>query len=310
MILKPSEIAPLNALIFAELLHEAGVPAGVFNLVNGDGTGVGAAMSAHPDIDMISFTGSTRAGIAVAQAAAPTIKRVSQELGGKSAFIVLDDADLEKAVRRCINGCFLNSGQSCNAPTRLLVPASMAQQAAEFAKDAAGRFEVDLANVEGKKQLGPVVSEAQFNKIQGLIQVAIDEGATLVAGGTGRAEGFDNGYFVKPTVFADVTPEMTIAKEEVFGPVLSIISYTSQEEAIRIANDSIYGLSGYIESGNIENARALAAQLRTGMVHLNGAGPDLSAPFGGYKQSGNGKEWGIYGFNEFLEVKAVMGYNE
>ncbi|CAM5780275.1 aldehyde dehydrogenase family protein [Ottowia pentelensis] len=308
VILKPSEIAPLSGILLAEIMHEAGVPHGVFNLINGDGPGVGEAMSVHPGIDMMTFTGSTRAGIAVAKAAADTVKRVAQELGGKSANIVLDDADIEKAVKQGVQACFTNSGQSCNAPTRMFVPRAKHAQAMGVAKAVAERTQVaDAMSPEGMA-MGPVVSHAQFSKIQGLIQKGIDEGATLVAGGTGRPEGLSKGYFVKPTVFADVTNDMTIAREEIFGPVLVMIPYDTEEDAIRMANDTPYGLSGYVQSGSLEHARQVAARLRTGMVHLNGAGPDVGAPFGGYKQSGNGREWGEHGFREFLEVKAVMGY--
>jgi aldehyde dehydrogenase (NAD+) len=307
MVLKPSEIAPLNAILIAEILHEAGVPAGVFNLVNGDGPGVGAAISAHPGIDMVSFTGSTRAGILVAKAAADTVKRVAQELGGKSANVILDDADFAKAIGGGVTGCLLNSGQSCNAPTRMLVPESRHAEAVEIARAAASAAKVGDPFTDGTTT-GPVVSEAQWNKIQGLIQKGIDEGATLVTGGTGRPDGLTRGYYVRPTVFADVRSDMTIAREEIFGPVLSILPYGDEEEAIRIANDTPYGLSGYVSSGDLERARRVAARLRTGNVHVNGAGADFGAPFGGYKQSGNGREWGVFGFEEFLEVKAVMGY--
>jgi len=306
MVLKPSEIAPLDALIVAEVLHAAGVPAGVFNLVNGDGPTVGEAMSAHPGIDMMSFTGSTRGGIAVAKAAAETVKRVTQELGGKSANIVLEDADLEKAVTQGVNMCFLNSGQSCNAPTRMLVPRALHARAVAAAKAAAEAVKVDDADKDGQ-HIGPVVSEVQWNKIQALIEVGIAEGATLVAGGPGRPEGKTKGYFVRPTVFADVKNNMRIAREEIFGPVLAILPYDSEEEAIQIANDTPYGLAGYVQSGNMEHARKVAARLRAGGIHFNGAMPDLAAPFGGYKQSGNGREWGEHGFKEFLEAKALIG---
>ena len=308
VILKPSEIAPLSGILVAEIMDEAGVPPGVFNLVNGDGPGVGEAMSVHPGIDMMTFTGSTRAGIAVAKAAADTVKRVAQELGGKSANIVLQDADIEKAVKQGVQACFTNSGQSCNAPTRMFVPRASQAQAMAVAKMVADKTRVADAMATEGMAMGPVVSQAQFSKIQGLIQKGIDEGATLVAGGTGRPEGLSKGYFVKPTVFADVNNDMTIAREEIFGPVLVMIPYDTEEDAIRMANDSPYGLSGYVQSGSLEHARQVAARLRTGMVHLNGAGPDVGAPFGGYKQSGNGREWGEHGFREFLEVKAVMGY--
>ncbi len=307
MVLKPSEIAPMNAMLFAEVLDEAGVPPGVFNLVNGDGPTVGEAMSAHPGIDMMSFTGSTRAGIAVAKAAANTVKRVAQELGGKSANIVLDDADLKKAIVGGVMNMFSNSGQSCNAPSRMFVPRAKQEEAITIAKATAERVKVGDPFAEGTT-MGPVVSEAQFNKIQGLIEKGIAEGATLVCGGPGRPEGLNRGYYVRPTVFANVTNDMTIAREEIFGPVLCMLPYDSEEEAIRLANDTVYGLSGYVQSGSLEHARKVAARLRTGNVHLNGAGVDLNAPFGGYKQSGTGREWGEFGFEEFLEVKAVMGY--
>ena len=309
MVLKPTEIAPLNAMILAEIFHEAGVPAGVFNLVNGDGPNVGAAIASHPEVDMVSFTGSTRAGVQVAIAAAPTVKRVAQELGGKSANLILDDADLEKAVAGGVQGCAMNGGQSCNAPTRMLVPASRHDEAVAIAKAAVANVKVGAPATEGTT-IGPVVSETQWKKIQGLIQKGIDEGATLVAGGVGRPEGLTRGYYVRPTVFANVTNDMTIAREEIFGPVLAILPYRDEEEAIRIANDTPYGLSGYVMSGDLDRARRVALRLRTGNVHLNGAGPDFTAPFGGYKQSGNGREWGRFGFEEFLEVKAVMGYEK
>ena len=306
MVLKPSEVAPLNALLIAEVLHEAGVPPGVFNLVNGDGPSVGEALSVHPDIDMVTFTGSTRAGIAVAKAAADTVKRVAQELGGKSANIVLEDADLERAVTQGVQAVLMNSGQSCNAPTRMFVPRARQAQAMALAKAVAEATPVADAMAEGM-HMGPVASQAQFSKIQGLIQKGIDEGATLVAGGTGRPQGLNKGFFVKPTVFADVRNDMIIAREEIFGPVLVIIPYDSEDDAVRMANDTPYGLSGYVQSGSLEHARRVAQRLRTGMVHLNGAGPDPAAPFGGYKQSGNGREWGEHGFRDFLEVKAIMG---
>ncbi len=307
MVLKPSEIAPMSALLFAQILDEAGVPAGVFNLVNGDGPTVGEAMSAHPGIDMMSFTGSTRAGIAVAKASADSVKRVTQELGGKSANIILEDADLRKAVSQGVQNCFSNSGQSCNAPTRMFVPASRQDEAMKIARTTAESAKVGDPFAEGTT-MGPVVSEAQFNKIQGLIKKGIDEGAMLVTGGLGRPEGVNRGYYVRPTVFANVRNDMTIAREEIFGPVLSILPYESEADAIRMANETEYGLSGYVQSGNIEHARKVASQLRTGNVHLNGAGVDFKAPFGGYKKSGTGREWGEFGFEEFLEVKAVMGY--
>ncbi len=306
MILKPSEVAPVNAYIFAQVLDEAGVPAGVFNLVNGDGPTVGAAMSAHPDIDMMSFTGSTRAGIAVAKAAADTVKRVAQELGGKSANIILEDADFAKAVSRGVAGCMLNSGQSCNAPTRMLVPAVRMEEAIEVARGAAERA-VPGDPAQEDTAMGPVVSKVQFDKIQTLIEAGIAEGATLVTGGPGLPDGMNKGYFVRPTVFANVNNGMTIAREEVFGPVLTILGYENEDDAVAIANDTPYGLSGYVSSSDLAHARRIAARLRTGNVHINNAPGDQGAPFGGYKQSGNGREWGSFGFEEFLEVKAVLG---
>ena len=305
MVVKPSEVSPLSAIVFAEALDEAGVPAGVFNLVNGDGLNVGAYLSAHPDIDMVSFTGSTRAGIEVAKNAAPTVKRVAQELGGKSANIILDDACFEEAISRDAFEMCLNSGQSCNAGTRMLVPRDRMDEAARLAELGMGQLSVgdpqDLANT-----VGPVASEAQWIKIQELIQVGIDEGATLVCGGCGRPDGLDTGFYVRPTLFADVTNDMRIAREEIFGPVLVIIGYEDDDDAVDIANDTSYGLSGYI-SGSHDRALAVARRIRTGAMHLNGAGPDLHAPFGGYKQSGNGREWGRHGFEEYLETKAVLG---
>jgi aldehyde dehydrogenase (NAD+) len=305
VILKPSEVAPCNAMILAEVLEGAGVPKGVFNLVNGDGPSVGAAMSSHPDIDMMSFTGSTRAGVEVAKAAATTVKRVAQELGGKSANIILEDADIKAAVSAGVSQCFTNSGQSCNAPTRMLVPARSHDEALEVARATAEGVKAGDPFAEGTT-IGPVVSELQFEKIQGLIQKGIDEGATLVTGGTGRPDGLNAGYFVKPTVFGNVNNDMTIAREEIFGPVLSILPYESEEEAIRIANDTPYGLSGYVQSGSVDHAMEVAAQIRSGNVHVNGSGADFNAPFGGYKQSGNGREWGELGLEEFLETKAVF----
>ncbi len=307
MVLKPSEIAPLDAILFAEVLHDAGVPKGVFNLVNGDGPTVGQAISSHPEVDLVSFTGSTRAGIAVAKAAADTVKRVHQELGGKSANIILPDADLAKAVAGGVTACFLNSGQSCNAPTRMFVQKSQHAEAVAIAKAAAEKVKVGDPAAKDTT-IGPVVSETQYNKIQGLIEQGIKEGATLVTGGLGRPEGLNRGYYVRPTVFANVKPEMTISREEIFGPVLSILPYETEEEVIGLANDTVYGLAGYVQSGDIEKARKVANELRAGQINLNGSAPDMSAPFGGYKQSGNGREWGKYGFEEFLEIKAVLGY--
>jgi aldehyde dehydrogenase (NAD+) len=309
MVLKPSEIAPLSGIVVAHILHEAGVPAGVFNLVNGDGPTVGAAIASHPGIDMVSFTGSTRAGIQVAKNAADTVKRVAQELGGKSANIILDDADLERAVTGGVRSCFTNSGQSCNAPTRMLVPRSRHAEAAKLAKAAAEATTVGDPRTEGMN-IGPVASGAQFDKIQRLIEAGIKEGAELVTGGPGRPAGLASGYYVRPTVFANVRNDMTVAREEIFGPVLCILPYDTEDEAVRIANDTPYGLSGYVSSADGARAMRVAARLRTGNVHLNGAGPDFGAPFGGYKQSGNGREWGQHGFEEFLEVKAVMGCGE
>ncbi len=306
MVLKPSEIAPLSGYLFAEILHEAGVPAGVFNLVNGDGPGVGAPLSAHPGIDMVSFTGSTRAGALIAKAAADSVKRVTQELGGKSPNIILDFPGFADAVFAGARACFFNTGQSCNAPTRMLVPAARHAEALEVAARAAATEVVGAQFAEGTT-VGPVVSDVQWRKIQGLIEKGIAEGAQLVAGGTGLPDGISKGYFVKPTVFGGVNNQMTIAREEIFGPVLSILPYGSLDEAVEIANDTPYGLSSYI-SGEPEEARQLATRLRTGMVHLNGAGTDIRAPFGGFKQSGNGREWGEWGFHDYMEIKAVMGY--
>ncbi|MGB6332599.1 MAG: aldehyde dehydrogenase family protein, partial [Candidatus Sulfotelmatobacter sp.] len=303
MVLKPSETAPLSAYLFAQILDEAGVPPGVFNLVNGDGPTVGVAISSHPDVAMVSFTGSTRAGVAVAVAAAPTVKRVTQELGGKSANILLDDADFEKAVKQGVQECFRNTGQSCNAPTRMLVPRAKMAEAIAAARQASEATKVGdpLAEDTG---LGPLASKAQFDKVQRLINKGIEEGAKLIAGGTGRPEGINKGYFVKPTVFADVSNDMTIAREEIFGPVLCIIPYEDEDEAGRIANDTPYGLSGFVTSGNKERAVRVAKRLRSGNVHINGARIDFGGCFGGYKQSGNGREWGEAGLEEFLELKA------
>ncbi len=308
MVLKPSEVAPLSALLLAEILDSAGVPKGVFNLVNGDGPGVGTAMAAHPGIDAISFTGSTGAGIDVAIKAAATVKRVGQELGGKSANIILDDADIEAEVEKGVRLCFRNSGQSCNSPTRMLVPHDKMQAVAAHAKKIAETIKVGAPD-DTETELGPVVSQRQWDKIQGYIQSGLDEGATCVLGGTGLPPGFDKGYFVQPTIFSDVTPEMTIAREEIFGPVLSILGYRDEADAVRIANDTPFGLAAYVSSGNVERAKAVALQLEAGMVHINMAPADPSAPFGGTKQSGNGREWGVYGIEEYLEVKAIMGWN-
>jgi aldehyde dehydrogenase (NAD+) len=306
MVLKPSEIAPFSGYIWAEIMHAAGVPAGVFNLVNGDGPEVGAAISSHPEIDMVSFTGSTRAGIEVAKNAAPTVKRVHQELGGKSPNIILEDADFASAVAGGIRSVMMNSGQSCNAPTRMLVPGKKMDEVIAIAKETADSHTVGDPN--GNAQLGPVISETQWNKIQGLIQAGIDEGATLVSGGTGRPEGLDKGYYVKPTVFANVTNTMTIAKEEIFGPVVAILGYDTVDQAVDMGNDTEYGLAAYISGKDMNQVKAVAARLRAGQVNLNQAAPDMMAPFGGFKMSGNGREWGDHAFGEFLEVKAILGY--
>jgi aldehyde dehydrogenase (NAD+) len=307
MVLKPSEMAPLSAYLFAQILHEAGVPAGVFNLVNGDGPTVGTAIAAHPGVDMVSFTGSTRAGVAVAQNAAPTVKRVTQELGGKSANIILEDADFEASVSEGVQACFRNTGQSCNAPTRMLVPRSLMNEAAAISQKTAEGIKVGDPFGEGTA-MGPLASQAQFEKVQRLIERGIAEGATLVSGGLGRPDGLVKGYFARPTVFSNVRNEMTIAREEIFGPVLCIIPYEDEEDAVRIANDTPYGLSGYVSSGNLERARGVARRIRSGNVHINGARVDFSGCFGGYKQSGNGREWGEAGLEEFLELKAIFGY--
>ena len=309
MVHKPSEIAPLSSCILAEVFDAAGIPPGVYNMVNGDGPGVVQAIASHPGIDMVSFTGSTRAGRLVAKAASDSIKRVTQELGGKSPNILLDDVDFEKVVTEGVTSCFKNTGQSCNAPTRMLVPVDRHDEALGYAKSAAESCTPGDPHDE-KTVMGPVVSEIQFNKIQGLIQKGIDEGATLVTGGTGRPEGLEKGYYVKPTIFGGANNNMTIAREEVFGPVITIIPYGTEEEAIEIANDTPYGLSSYIQSGNANRGKEMAGKLQTGMVHLNGAPVDFSAPFGGYKQSGNGREWGAHGFEDYLETKAVMGYRK
>jgi aldehyde dehydrogenase (NAD+) len=307
MVLKPSEVAPFSAWVWTEILAAAGVPAGVYNLVNGDGPTVGAALSSHPEVDMVSFTGSTRAGVEVAKNAAPTVKRVHQELGGKSPNIILDDADYQKAVGGGVASVMMNSGQSCNAPTRMLVPQKRMDEVIAIARTAAEAHTVGDPN--GNSKLGPVVSEVQWNKIQGLIQKGVDEGATLVAGGPGKPEGLETGYYVKPTVFANVTSDMTIAKEEIFGPVLAILGYDGVDQAVEIGNDTEYGLAAYVSGNDLAEVRAVAAKLRAGQVILNGAGPDLMAPFGGYKMSGNGREWGDHAFGEFLETKAVLGYS-
>jgi aldehyde dehydrogenase (NAD+) len=307
MVLKPSEVAPLSGVLWAQILHEAGVPKGVFNLVNGDGPTVGEAISKHPDVDMVSFTGSTRAGVAVAINAAPTVKRVTQELGGKSANIILDDADLESTVTGGVRNCFTNSGQSCNAPTRMLVSRKRHDAAMEIAATVANAMKVGDPFADGT-MLGPVVSQPQFEKIQRLIETGIREGAKLAAGGPGRPDDLKRGYYIKPTIFGGVRNDMTIAREEIFGPVLSILPYEDEEEAVRIANDTVYGLSSYVSSGDLEHARRVAKRMRAGNVHVNGGNIDFNASFGGYKQSGNGREWGEAGFEEFLELKAILGW--
>jgi aldehyde dehydrogenase (NAD+) len=306
MVLKPSELAPLSAAVWAEVVHEAGVPPGVFNLVNGDGPTAGAALAAHAQVDMVSFTGSTRGGVAVAQAAAPTVKRVHQELGGKSPCVVLDDADLARAIKATVMGVMTNSGQSCNAPTRLLVPAARHEEAESLAAGVVQGLRVgDPA--DPATQLGPVVSRAQFERIQGYIESGVAEGAKLLCGGPGRPDGLERGWFVRPTVFSRVRNDMKIAREEIFGPVLCLLPYGDEEDAVQIANDTPYGLAAYVWSGNAARARAVACRMRAGMVQINGAALDQTAPFGGYKQSGNGREWGLHGLREFLETKALLG---
>lgn len=305
MVLKPSEVAPYSGYIFTEIIDAAGVPAGVYNLVNGDGPGVGAAISSHPDIDMVSFTGSTRAGVDVAKNAAATVKRVTQELGGKSPNIVLDDEAFAQSVVSGVSVMMVNSGQSCNAPSRMLVPKSRMDEAISLARDVAEK--VVVGHPEDKSAIGPVASKAQLDKIQGLIQKGIDEGATVVTGGLGRPEGLDTGYYVKPTVFADVNNDMTIAREEIFGPVLCVLGYDDVDQAVEIANDTDYGLAGYVSSGDLDKAREIARRIRAGNVAINHAF-DLNAPFGGYKHSGNGREWSEFGFHEYLEIKGTLGY--
>ena len=309
IVLKPSEIAPLSGIVFAEVMHAAGVPKGVFNLVNGTGPDVGQIMAGHQDVDMVSFTGSTRAGIIVAKTAADTVKRVAQELGGKSANIILPDADFQTAVTKGVRGCFSNTGQSCDAPTRMLVPKDRHQEALAIAKVAAEAFRTGDPKAD-ETDLGPVVSQVQFDKIQHLIETGIKEGATVVSGGAGRPDGLNRGYYVRPTVFGNVTPDMTIAREEIFGPVLSIISYDDEDDAVRIANDTVYGLAAYVQSKDINRARNVAARMRAGSVYLNYPDWDTSASFGGYKQSGNGREYADWGIHDFLEIKSIVGYGE
>ena len=305
MVLKPAQVAAFSGQIFAEIMHAAGVPAGVFNMIHGDGQGVGVELSRHPEVDMVSFTGSTRAGVEVAKNAAPGVKRVHQELGGKSPIIVLDDSVFSQGIARGVQHAMMNSGQSCNAPTRMLVPSKRMEEAMAVAKATAEA--ITVGDPKGNAQLGPVVSRVQWEKIQGLIQTGIDEGATLVVGGTGRPEGLDRGYYVKPTVFGNVKNDMTIAREEIFGPVLSIQGYESIDQAVEIGNDTEYGLAGYVNGADLDRARDIARKLRAGQISINGAS-DLTAPFGGYKMSGNGREWGDFAFHEFLETKAILGY--
>jgi aldehyde dehydrogenase (NAD+) len=307
MVLKPSEIAPINALLFAEVMHEAGVPAGAFNLINGDGPTVGAALSAHPQVDMVSFTGSTRAGTEIARLAAPTVKRVHQELGGKSANILLDDVDLQAAVTSGVDSCFGNSGQSCNAPTRMLVPAALHEQAVDIARRAAQKHIVGAPDAVATT-MGPVISERQYDSIQRMIAIGIDEGAQLVCGGPGRPAHLPQGYYVQPTIFARVTQDMTIAREEIFGPVLVIQAYEDEAHAVRMANDSVFGLAAYVQSADQARARDVALQMRAGSVYINYPSWDSAAPFGGYKQSGNGREYAEWGLEAFLEVKGIVGW--
>jgi aldehyde dehydrogenase (NAD+) len=305
VVLKPSEVAPFSAQIFAEIVDAARVPAGVFNLIQGDGPGVGAALARHPDVDLISFTGSTRAGVDIAKNAAPTVKRVCQELGGKSPNIILDDAAFARHVAAGVASMMGNSGQTCSAPSRMLVPKARMDEAIRIAREAASK--VTVGDPAGNFAIGPVVSRAQFEKIQALIKKGIDEGATLVAGGPGRPEGLEEGFYVKPTVFANVTNDMTIAREEIFGPVLTILGYDNLDQAVEIANDTEYGLAGYVAAADLDKARAVARRLRAGWVSIND-GFDFNAPFGGYKKSGNGREWGEFGFNEYVEIKGMLGY--
>lgn len=309
MVLKPSEIAPITGIIFAEVMEAAGTPPGVFNLLNGTGPDVGQVMAGHPHVDMVSFTGSTRAGVIVAKTAADTVKRVAQELGGKSANIILPDADLDHAVSEGVVSCFGNSGQSCDAPTRMLVPADRHDEALVIAKAAAEAIKVGDPQADGT-DLGPVVSRQQFDKIQRLIEAGIKEGATLVTGGPGRPDGLNRGYYVRPTVFGNVSNDMTIAREEIFGPVLSILPYKDEEQAISIANDTVYGLAAYVQSGDLAHGRKVAVRLRAGSVYINYPDWDTKAPFGGYKQSGNGREYADWGIHDFLEIKGIVGYGD
>jgi aldehyde dehydrogenase (NAD+) len=307
MVLKPSEVAPLSACLFTEILHEAGVPPGVFNLVNGDGAGVGQALASHPQVDMVSFTGSTRGGVAIARAAADSVKRVHQELGGKSPNIILDAEVLETAVAAGVDECFSNTGQSCNAPTRMLVPRHLQSRAAELAKTAAEKIIVGDP-LDDATDLGPLVSQVQWDKVQRLIKTGIDEAANLVTGGPGKPAGLETGYYVRPTIFSDVSNDMRIAREEIFGPVLAIIPFDDEADALRIANDTPYGLAAYVSGKDQEQVRRVAAGLRAGMVHCNGSNMQLTAPFGGFRQSGNGREWGEFGLEDYLETKVILGY--
>lgn len=312
VVVKPSEMAPLSSIILAEAIHDAGLPKGVFNLVNGDGPTVGHAIAAHPDIDLVSFTGSTRAGILVAQVAAESVKRVQQELGGKSANILLPDVDLTKAVPAGVMRSFTNSGQSCQAPTRMLVHRDQMEEAIRIAKATADAVIVG-SPYDDKTQLGPLISRSQFERVQKLIETGIGEGATVVSGGPGRPPGLNRGYYVRPTIFAHVTPDMTLAQQEIFGPVLVMMSYKDEDDAVAIANGTVYGLAGYVWSGDLATARRVGARLRAGRIYLNnaphGKAQDVEAPFGGYKQSGNGRECGVFGLEEFLEIKAMIGYD-
>ena len=312
IVLKPSELAPLSSQLFTQIMHDAGVPAGVYNMLNGDGPNVGAALSSHPGIEMISLTGSTRAGIQVTKAAADTVKRVALELGGKSANILLPDCDFDNAVKEGVIECFRNTGQSCNAPTRMLVPENLHERAVKIAIDVANKTipgDPTEEPADPEYWIGPLSNKGQFNKVQSMIQMAIDEGSELVAGGIGRPDGIEKGYFVKPTVFANVKNNSMIAQQEIFGPVLAILPYSNEHEAVEIANDSPYGLASYVQSGDIDKARSIARRLRTGNVFLNGNNYDPIAPFGGYKQSGNGREWGDFAFDDFLEIKGIVGYD-
>lgn len=308
VVLKPSELSPLSALAFAQIMHDAGVPAGVFNLLNGDGAGVGSPLSSHPDVDMVSITGSTRAGVLVAQAAAPTVKRVAQELGGKSPNIFLPDADFTAAVGPGVLACMRNNGQSCSAPTRMLVPRDKVALVEQLAKDTVATIVIGLADEE-KATHGPLANRAQFERVQRMIQTGIDEGAACIIGGIGRPEGFNQGFYTRPTIFSQVSPAMLIAREEIFGPVLCIIPYDTVEQAIEMANDSIYGLGAHVQSGDLSLAQGVARKIRSGQVHINYPAWDPQAPFGGYKQSGTGREYGVEGLEEYLETKAIIGFD-